>query len=237
MATLNDNWITEEHIDFEYKKYMLLAYLQHVSESFTENKLYPPLSELMKHYRNVTALRDNKKQFYDSFPERLSSADFNNFKLMYEKIVEDDSLMQEVESIILFSIPQFEKHISEGKKIYDFIESKIKVSPVGIIPLQINAGYFFLSTTQNRETRVYEYQITIFENPDEKYRALCTQYICSYEKNLSQNFENIKSDLLAIRKAFPNPATYSIESELMLPLEETFLPLAKRTLMKFVNGH
>ena len=84
MATLNDNWITEEHIDFEYKKYMLLAYLQHVSESFTENKLYPPLSELMKHYRNVTALRDNKKQFYDSFPERLSSADFNNFILMYE---------------------------------------------------------------------------------------------------------------------------------------------------------
>ena len=46
---------------------MLLAYLQHVSESFTENKLYPPLSELMKHYRNVTALRDNKNNFTTVF--------------------------------------------------------------------------------------------------------------------------------------------------------------------------
>ena len=36
MQFLDKNWITENHIDFEYKKYVLLAYLQHVSEHFTE---------------------------------------------------------------------------------------------------------------------------------------------------------------------------------------------------------
>ena len=46
MSSLSTNWITEKHIDFEYKKYVLLGYLQHVNESFTENKLYPSLSEL-----------------------------------------------------------------------------------------------------------------------------------------------------------------------------------------------
>ena len=48
----------------------------------------------MKHYRNVVALRDSKKNFYDSIPERMTSADLSNFKIMYEKILEDDKLMQ-----------------------------------------------------------------------------------------------------------------------------------------------
>lgn len=126
MDTLSENWITENHIDFEYKKYMLLAYLQHVAGSFTENKLYPPLSELMKHYRSLTALRDNKKLFHDSIPERMTSVDFKKFKIMYEKMIEDDNLMQEIENIILFSIPQFEKHLAEGKKFTTLSNQKLK---------------------------------------------------------------------------------------------------------------
>lgn len=235
MDMLSNNWITEKHIDFEYKKYVLLAYLQHVNEHFTENKLYPSLTELMKHYRNVVALRDSKKNFYDSIPERMTSADLSNFKIMYEKILEDDKLMQEIETIITFSIPHFEKQISEGKKIYDFIESTITISGIGIMPLQVNEGYLFLSTKKNPEAKVFEYQITLFENPDEKYRGICTQFICSYEKTISNSYEKIKSDLLLHRKNLPNPATYVAESELALPLDETFLPLAKRSLMRYVS--
>jgi hypothetical protein len=235
MESLSINWITEKHIDFEYKKYVLLAYLQHVSDNFTENKLYPSLSELVKHYRNVIALRDNKKTMYQSFPERVANVDLKNFSLMYEKILGDDALMHEIETIILFSIPHFEKQIAEGKKIYDFIESAINIYPVGIVPLSNNEGYIFLTTKQNRETRIYEYQITLFESPDEKFRGICTNYICSYEKSFTNTFENIKLDLLKYHQKLANPATYLIESELSIPLEETFLPLAKRSLMKFVS--
>jgi hypothetical protein len=234
MNSLSKNWITEKHIDFEYKKYMLLAYLQHVSDHFTETKLYPSLSDLVAHYRNILSLRDSKKNLYESFPERMTSTDLKNFKIMYEKILEDDQLMQEIESIINFSIPQFEKYLAEGKKIYDFIESKINIFPVGIVPLQINEGYIFLQIGKNRETKIYEYQITLFENPEEKYRGIYTEYICSYEKSLSNTFENIKSDLIKFHKKLPNPAAYVIETELLIPLEETFLPMAKRTLIKYV---
>ena len=89
MDKLNENWITENHIDFEYKKYVLLAYLQHVSERFDETRLYPALSELVSHYRNVKALKENKQAMFDSFPEKLSQADLHNFKLVYEKLCED----------------------------------------------------------------------------------------------------------------------------------------------------
>src|SRR6187401_1987141 len=99
MPMLSANWITEKHIDFEYKKYLLLGYLQRVSENFTESKLYPSLSELLGHYRNVTAIRENKRSLFDSFPERLSGTDLNKFNMIYEKMVNDDQIMNEIESI------------------------------------------------------------------------------------------------------------------------------------------
>jgi len=235
MDKLNENWITEKHIDFEYKKYVLLAYLQHVSEQFEEVRLYPALSELVNHYRNVVALKENKKNLLDSFPEKLTQTDLNNFKLVYEKLIEDDKLMQELQSIIEFSIPQFQKHLSEGKKIYDFIESKINIFPVGIMPLNYDTGYLLLKSGHQSETRVYEYQITIFEQSTERYRGISMQYIASYEKTLNNTYENIKHDLLVFNKNLPNPATYVVETDLILPIQDTFLPLAKRTLVKFIS--
>ncbi|HNR18655.1 MAG: hypothetical protein IPJ79_04880 [Bacteroidetes bacterium] len=235
MSTLNPNWITEKHIDFEYKKYMLLAYLQHVNTHFTEHKLYPTLAELVTHYKNVVTLRENKKTFYERFPQRMSAVDFSNFKIIYEKILEDDELMQHVEEIISFSIPQFEKYLSEGKKIYDFLESHLEISPVGIVPLHNKEGYLFLTEKRNRETRIYEYAITLFESPDEKYRGIYTNFVCSYEKSISNTFENIKSELITYHQKLPNPAAYVIEAGISIPVEETFLPLAKRVLMKYVS--
>lgn len=234
MAELSVNWITEKHIDFEYKKYLLLGYLQKVSENFTESKLYPSLSELVSHYRNVVSLRDNKKNLYDSFPDKLSGADFSGFKMIYQKMLSDDQIMQEIENILEFSIPQFEKYIAEGKAIYDFIESRMSIAPVGIIPLHADEGYLLLKYAPGGATLVYEYQITFFESSVEKYRGISTQFICSYAQSIHNTFENIKLDLIRYHLKLPNPATYVIESDLAVPLQETLLPLAKRTLVKYV---
>jgi hypothetical protein len=235
MEKLNENWITEDHIDFEYKKYVLLAYLQHVNERFDETRLYPALAELVQHYRNLISLRDQKKNMFDSFPEKLNQADFRNFKLVYEKLCEDDKLMQEIESIIEFSIPQLKHYLAEGKRIYDFIESKINIFAVGIMPIYFDAGYLLLQNGKKHETRVYEYQMTIFEAPDERYRAICLQYVTSYERTLRNTYENIKHDLLLFNRNLPNPATYVVETDLVLPLEDTLLPLAKRSLVKYIS--
>jgi hypothetical protein len=61
-------------------------------------------------------------------------------------------------------------------------------------------------------------------------------YVGSYEKNLMNTFEAIKSDLLRFNKALPNPATFVIETELVIPFDETFLPMAKRSLVKRIAG-
>ncbi len=232
MNTLNKNWITEHQIDFEYKKYVLLAYLQHVSENFTEYRLYPYLSDLVEHYRNLKSLKDNKSTLFNMFPERLKGADVEQFRLVYEKMVQDDAIMLELESILEFSIPQFEVYLKEGKKIYDYLEEKIKIFPVGLIPLSNEAGYLFLKDGEATETKVYEYHVSIFENPLEKYRGIHVCYVKSYDKSLLNTYESIKSDLLQFNKSLPNPAAYVIETDFNIPFEETFLPLAKRVIVK-----
>lgn len=236
MQFLNKNWITENQIDFEYKKYILLAYLQHVSDNFTEYRLYPYLSDLVEHYRNLKSLKDNKQNLYNLFPERIKGADLEQFRMIYEKIVQDDALMQEIESILDFSIPQMEVYLREGKKIYDFVEERLKIFPVGVIPLNSESGYLLLKEVSNIDTRVYEFQITIFENPIEKYRGIHLSYLRTYEKSIMNTFEAIKSDLIQFNKNLPNPATFVIETDMNIPFDETFLPLAKRTLVKRIAG-
>lgn len=232
---LSKNWLTEKHIDFEYKKYVLLAYLKEVSGNFEANRLYPSLSELIEHYRQILSIKENKQHLKDAFPQRLQQLDMERFMVSYEKIIEDDALMSELESIIEYSIPQFKHSLIEGKKIYDFIEEHLVISPVGVMPLYPEQGYLFIKNA-SADTVVYEFQITIFQQPDEKYRGIHTTYVKSYTKSFINTYEYIKTDMVRENKNLPNPATFAVESELKLPLEQTLLPIAKRALVKKVSA-
>ncbi len=77
MKQLNLNWITEGLMDFEYKKYLLLAYLQEVSRDFDEKKLYPVLSDLVMHYNNLITIKRNKTYVSNQFPKQISKIDIS----------------------------------------------------------------------------------------------------------------------------------------------------------------
>ena len=236
MVTLGDDWLTEKHIDFEYKKYVLLAFLQQVEKDFELQKLYPSLREIIKHYNQVKAIKERKEELYNSFPAKATDVDTEKMQLVYEKIFHDNRLMQELESIINFSIPHLENHLAEGKKIYDAIESQLNIFPVGVVPLSSKEGYLFIRDGKNADTNVYEYDITFFEQSDAKYRGIHSEYVKTWETDLSMTYQYIKLELLKEKQNIPNPATYAIESEWVVPLEETLLPIAKRCLLKFVEN-
>ena len=234
MAELSKNWLTEKHIDFEYKKYLLLSYLQDVGQNFNATKLYPWLAELISHYKSAMAVKENKLNLKKYFPQRISGIGEKG-QLSYEHIVNDDELMTELGNIIEYAIPQFQKSVDEGKNIYDIVEEHLFIQPVGIIPLHAECGYMFLKGGDPAATNVYEYQVTFFESAAEKFKAIHTHFIKAFEKNISTTFQSIKSDLLRENRHLPNPATYAIETEMALPLEETFLPIAKRMLVRHIS--
>jgi hypothetical protein len=235
MKTLSETWFAEGYIDFELKKYTLLAYLQQVTRYFNESKLYPQLSDVIFHYNNLQALKENKKFLQEQFPKKLSGLQIEKLQLLYEQIIEDDELMQELEEIINFSADKLKTAISSGTEIYEFVEDKLNIFPVGLIPLDTNEGYFFLSEGSGRQTLVYQYRLSFFEKHDEKYRAIRTEYVNEWERNIVNSYENIKAELLRNKKELPNPAVYSIETELSFPVSETLLPVAKRSLVRYIS--
>ncbi|MCH8330591.1 MAG: hypothetical protein IH946_04305 [Bacteroidetes bacterium] len=231
---LEANWLTKGLLDYEYKKYILLAYLKDVASRFDENKLYPFLSDLVFHYENLITFKENKKIAGEEFPKKISKVDFEKFAIVYERLIEDESFVKEIESIVNYAIPKIQDHIEDGKDIYDFVEEKLEIFPIGVIPLNQEFGYMFLREGQKKKTSIYEFQITIFESADEKYRGINMDYVTSYQKNHSNTYESIKTDLIRTRKELANPATYAVESMLEFPLRETLLPIAKRSLVRII---
>jgi hypothetical protein len=236
MKSLSETWFAEGRIDFELKKYTLLAYLQEVNKYFDENKLYPQLADIIFHYNNIVAFRENKKYLQEHFPKKLTGLQLEKLQLLYQQMIEDDELMQELEEIIHFSADKIKSTIHNGTNIYEFVEENIYIAPVGLIPLDTQEGYFFLSSGKVQSTMVYYYRLSFFEKKDEKYRSIKTSFIDQRSRSISSTYEHIKSDLIRYRKDLPNPAVYAIETELSFPVDETLLPIAKRSLVKFITN-
>ena len=136
MGALSETWFADGYIDFELKKYTLLAYLQDINHYFTQSKLYPQLSDIIFHYNNLVAFRDNKQFLQQQFPKRLTAVNLHKLELLYEQLISDDELMEELETIIQYSLPQLNSTIKEGAEIYEYVAENLSIFPVGLIPLE-----------------------------------------------------------------------------------------------------
>src|SRR5215203_71917 len=136
MKNLSETWFAEGYIDFELKKYTLLAYLKEVNKHFGENKLYPQLADVIFHYNNLVAFRENKKFLQEQFPKKLSGIQMEKLQVLYEQMMQDDELMEELEEIIHYAAAEMRSTITNGTELYELVEDKLKISPVGIIPLE-----------------------------------------------------------------------------------------------------
>jgi hypothetical protein len=235
MERLSKDWLTQGLIDFEYKKYVLLAYLKNVKHSFDRVELYPFLADLVFHYRNLLAVKENKTLIRESFPREITLEEFNKLELRYKELVEDDAIMNELESIIDFSLPQIKSSLQEGSVIYEYVESQCEIAPIGVTPLYANEGYLFVTLPPEKETSIYRYQVSIFEGSQDQLRSLNTELIERVEKRPLQTYERIKLELIRRFKSMPNPATYLILSKVRFPFTETLMPVAKRLFVKHIS--
>ena len=235
MGKLSLSWLTENHIDFEYKKYTLLDYLQKINKKFNAHKLYPELADLIMHYNNLVQLKENKDLLFESFPHTPTGVDLEKLRITYRKLVQDDELMRQLSEIIHYAIPQMDQTILQGKELYEFVADNLAFDEVGLMPIYQNEGYVLLTAEANKDLMVYRYKVSLFEHHKEQFRAINTTYVDHEVKSITNTVNQIKLKLTRRFKELPNPATFLITSKLQFPLIETLLPIAKRVLMKNVK--
>jgi len=235
MTTLNKDWLTEKTFDVEYKKYILLGYLQSVNKDFQHLKLYPALSDLVEHYKNIILIKENATQLQALFKKEIKKIDWENFKIVYESSLKKAGVLEALEEIIEFSIPFFKSHLEDGKKLYHEIEKYLHIEPLGVLPLHYNEGYLLLKEKSAAKTHAYQYSITIYDEPSGRYKAINTTFVSTYTLSIKNTLDTIKTDLIKRNGQIPNPATFCIESNENLPLNETLLPIAKRVLIKYTS--
>ncbi|NVJ85198.1 MAG: hypothetical protein HWE15_02775 [Algoriphagus sp.] len=236
MSTLSKNWITEGLIDFEYKKYQLLAYLQETDKRFKAIQLYPYLGELIEHHRNLAALQSGKKNLAEFFPKALDSIDFKEKKLNYEPRSEDHEVLKEISQITEFALPKIEGQIKEGKTIYDFVEDQVEFEPVGILPIYNREGFVLMTREKKSEIHAFRYKSSLLQIAGERFRSISVWLIGVFQKTFVNTLEALKLELIREIKELPNPATYRLHSKQEFPIEETLLPIGKRLLLQHVKA-
>ena len=233
---LSATWFTEGTIDFELQKYRLLAYLKEVHSYFNASKLYPQLSDVIFHHDNLIAFQKNKRFLEDQFPKTIDKIDLQRVEIIYQKMLADDVLMDELENIVSYALNKFKGTIDNGAELYDLVEQRMIIEPVGLLPVYTNEGYVLLRYGQYVETRAYSYTITLFEHQSSRYKGLRLQYLQSWPQSIIHTNEMIKKELVRRESALKNPAFYCMEVPLQLPLDETLLPVAKRVFVKYLTN-
>ena len=229
MRSLNKNWITEGLIDFEYKKYIMMSYLQFVEQRFSVKMLYPVLYELLEHFENLKGLELEMRFIEESFPKRISKIDFKNKKIGYEKTVLQNDWEAHLAEIVDLALSSFGEQIIIGNEIVKEIISKIKLDPVGIIPIFKKEGYIFVLFNRDSTVRIYRYKVSPIEVLDEE-KQTTLELIGVETISLATTLKQIKHRILENNRENPNPAIYAMYCEEKIPLNEALLPIAKKLL-------
>ena len=235
MQKLEKDWITSGLIDFEYKKYLLLAYLQNVQQHFDDEKLYPFLADLVEHYQDARSFKNRKTLLKSGFPKEITRIDLEKMKLAYAEQSQDSELMQHLEEIVEYAIPRMQGTLGQGKELYEEVSSELSLEPIGIMPLYQDEGYLIMQLGHGKRADVFEYRINKFVMSGEGFRGIYLNFLQSIRRGVGDTFEQIKMGLIRAYKKLPNPATYLLHADRPYPLKETVMPVAKRLMLQTVS--
>ncbi len=230
MKKLQPDWFTQNWLDAEYQKYVVMAYLQAVQKNFVEHKLCPDLPELRSHYDAGIRFSRGKGTLNAAFPKRVSRVTGPPPRIEYKSEVTDPVFMTEMDAIMEFALPRFQAMLADGQQRWTDIAQSLTLAPVGLLPLRPEEGYLLVHRTNQSETQVYYFCLTLYSDQEPGGRLVQLRFVEAVRKSLLNTFENIKLDLIRRHRHMPNPATFMLESQKDYPVQETLLPIARQLL-------
>jgi hypothetical protein len=155
MQMLTNDWLTNDPIDFEYKKYVLLAYNQRQIKFHNEKKIYPYFTDIIDKLKIVNEFLHNIKLLEDS---NVKIVDINWIKktLNYASKI-DDSSLDEIKSTARYSKEVLVDLYSKYRTLLDSVDESIVVSGCRTEIFNLYNGYIILKY-DGRE-KILEYNV------------------------------------------------------------------------------
>lgn len=236
MSTLNLDLFVRGASDLERAQYEILSGLQVVRRAFSQNEIYPHLSQLVHLFQSLRTILDQSDDIRKAKPGRIAGVDLEKRRVVYDERPIDDEHMAAVEELIHWALPHIEAAIEEGTTIFEFVEDHLKMEEVGVVPSYVQEGYLIVPDARKGMTHVLRYQMSIFSGPDDRYRTLRTSHVKSIpHAQISPAPRVVKMELVSEHRDLPNPATFAFASSIGFPFEPTMLPVAKRKLMRHLS--
>ncbi len=115
---LKTDWFLEYPLDFEYKNYILLDYIQSLDNSYKIHQLSPYLLWTEKMVLELKEFNQRKKDFFNLFQKKNITIESGQLKLKTTTLNETTEIKTIIE-IIEFSTPLLESKIKLGYKLLD----------------------------------------------------------------------------------------------------------------------
>jgi hypothetical protein len=232
---METDWVFQEPIDFEHKKYVLLAYFKKVDDLLLQNKIYPTFIELSLHLASLQTLV-KEKVILSTNKTFLSCDDEVLLKELTAKSIPelntDEKL--ELQKIVHHSATQFLDYFSVVKSywatIYESIDMTIKRNRKYLTKPK---GYIVYTHTNHNHIHVWEYQINELAPNIDEYNIKINLIYEGNKKELSLNkvIEEYSSFTERESKIAP---VFDFKSTKEYPIDETLLPLFKRRLLAHI---
>lgn len=228
MSKLSNDWLIEPVFDYEYKTYQILAYTTQAEKRFEQAMLFPYLSDVQNHLRQLTFYKNCVLNFENELRTDLIGVDFNQLLLIREQLA-DDGVMGLLNDVLDFAMEKFNSALHMGMKEKANLMEQISIRPIGLLSPK-NAGGLILLNSLGK-TRIYKYNYRFVKRPygSESYKDVVTEFIDERTTGVLPNFREMKMEYREKHEI----NTYLIETGAEIPIFETLLPVAKEFLVQF----
>lgn len=226
---LSPGWMFESPIDFEYKKYKILSFFKKTNKLIDEKKLFPTLMKLNFLFLNsLTILKEYR--IYD-FRKKLSRIDdeilFSNLISVLPPIINNEE-KEEIIKITAYFIEKIVFLLERSKGLELEAREKVKLKVIkNSENIRFSEGFINFFNGIKEETLKYKinkkYQMELINFKPKRTVSKKPKEILKRYNNSVKNFSLLNGLPLI-----------ELLNEDNLPLDETFLPIAKRKIIGLV---
>lgn len=220
MKQLSKNWILEGLQDFEYKKYLILAYSNFIRKEFQSLKLFPYYLDLKEQKRYIDEIVKISK----------------DVKIGKEIIPSQNETIKYIYDTTLFAEREFNVLIDESEEVLHNLNLKIRVAPIGLVTNSRFSGYLIFKNGSTKDVLIFNYLLDYFDIITKQFDNIKLRFISVLNKGLFETYESLKLKILKdFYKRFDMGLNmFLISTEKKIPLFESLMPIGTKKLKDYL---